>query len=421
MRLTISCLTAGLLVCFPITSLAVAAPLEDRSAAAEGGLGLCWFNLAGLGSCIDFDETCFEASPCDASTPCADGELCVRGTSCFSPLFGVCLLASGVDAACSNPKTLETGPEVCESILFHEDFAPPPQNGPDPPPTSSLHQMVASQVCGTGSSQLANDTCPSATFASSPLDVARYGIDGICGFYGDARNRVSATTPPIDISGCAGAQLDFDYRIAFQESAEWDRAFVTVTVDDGVPRVIATNQIGAAQAFTKSGMSCAGTVLPVGTLIQDNFWHHYRAGIGSGSSVRVEFWGEVYDEQNNSGEGFLYDDVRVDCGDLVFADGFEGANLLRWSSNTAPLPSYEIWAEGATCATYRTCAGPGVGCFALLTAENTMFCMNLTECTGACSSSAECPEGQMCILDDCCTAGSSCAPVTCDPEVPAPV
>ena len=395
----------------------------------EGG-GFCFADRNGLGQCADPSTPCFQLSECDAETPCPDGTFCAFQTACIeTTLPGVCVPAFA-DGGCSNPGSLETGHFPCEPVVFYEDFVPVLKAGSEaavPPP---LHQMTTSVACGEGF-LYADDTCTDNAGAPTPLDVARFGDPADCGVYASAGVRISASTGAIDISGCAGAELTFDYLFDLNQSARFDRGFVTVSIDGGLARVVATNQILGAQAFESSWGSCGGspdggTVLPVGSLVQDGQWHHYRAGIGSGSSATVTFYAETSDGVNNAGQGWLFDDLRVDCGVLVFDDGFEGANLLRWSFTTAPPLIVAVDNPGSCLEDpYFQCGGPESGCYNFTTAEGPTLCLSNFSCFIAepCfSGSGDCAANEVCVVDSCCEifgpegiGGGVCIPLQCDP------
>ena len=398
-------------------SLATPVPASDALVLERGigGSGVCATNLHGLGICQSEFQLCpGPGGACDATTPCADGLVCTVGSGCASALAGVCLVAF-TDGGCSNPGTAAGGYESCDPVLFHEDFKPLVAGAEGSPPPG-LHQMAVTAICGSGSSMFENESCAATVGASSPRETARWGVALNCAAYATADHRVVATTGEIDISGCAGAELDFDYLLALQQGGRQDRTFVTASVDGGLTEVIATNQVGTAQAFTTSELSCAGTVLPIGTLIQDGAWHHYRAGIGSGSSVEVAFWAETIDGVLNTGQGWFFDDVRIDCGIRVFGDGFEGANRLRWSSSIPPSPPVEVQEPGS-CGTYAYCAGPDADCGNFTSFEGPTYCLNDFYCLDAApcpGGSGDCPAGQVCVVDSCCGT-PRCTLATCDP------
>jgi len=396
----------------------------------------CYTKLNGMGICA-FDETAScgpfangsladaGLAECDAATPCADGSVCVVGSGCPTSLAGVCWPTPFQDGACANPGTTQTGFAPCEPVLFHEDFDDPPMltGGIFP----GLDKLSITGVCGGSSTFFKEDSCELNLFASSPLETAAWGIlPGGCTDYAGGDVRAVAATGPIDVSGCDSALLDFDYAIDFdsKDSPSYDRFFVTVREPfvvrqegPGVPyeRVLATNQRPGGQAFSVESMSCGGGVLPVGTLVQDGAWHHFRAALHEGPFLAIRFWVETADSKFNSGQGVLFDDVVVQCGDRIFNGGFEGANFLRWSETTAPPQPLEVYQSGA-CKDYVDCGGIGSGCLNFTTAEKTAYCINASPCekSAECASSSDCDAGSVCVVDSCC-GFSLCVPNRCDP------
>ena len=363
--------------------------------------GLCFTNVVGLGMC-GLDEFCGGLQECDAANPCPDGKFCALDTCCPSTLGGVCGTPIGDPAGCSNAATCGSY-ETCDFVLAHEDF-------------TGLGTL-SSTVCGAGSALFGEDACPDSDFAPSPLDHGRWGVGaGSCSSYASAQHRVVAAPPPVDTSSCARAVLDFDYLFDIDgfDGAGFDRGFVTVAVDGGDEKVVATNQWQGSQAFTFEGLSCAGGVVPIGNMIADGTWHHLRLALGDVDSVGLKFYGETADNLFNSGQGWFFDDLRVDCGDLIFADGFEGANLLNWADTTAPPIGFTVDPPGS-CGDWLPCNGPAERCWNVESAEGPAYCINDFSCVTSCTDSGDCAAGEFCAINTCC-GEPVCAPAGCDPD-----
>jgi hypothetical protein len=361
----------------------------------NGPAGFCFTNLAGLGICGG-DALCPNPSTasCDDANACPDGEVCMI-TCCPSNLTGICFPPTSADAGCSNPGTCGDL-SACSPVVFHEDF------------TGGLGKLSTGLVCGSGGSIFVEDSCADSTGASSPLDHARWGLGpASCGGYGSASHRYVASTSGVDVSGCDRAVLDFDYLFELEEDGNYDRGFVTVQLGGGAEKVVASNQ----PVFSSVFLSCAGAILPIGNLESDGEWHHYRAGVGDGSTVVVRFYGDTYDWQYNDRQGWLFDDVRIDCGELIYGNGFEGGNTLSWSTSTAPPPLITVDQAGA-CGTYLPCDGPAGNCVNFEIAEGTTYCLGDHDCNTGCTDSGDCPPDEFCIVNSCC-GGSVCAPATC--------
>ena len=383
---------------WPQTTTGAAAPAGVDAPAVTG---LCFTNVVGVGMC-GLDEFCGGLQECDAANPCPDGKFCAMDTCCPTTLGGVCSTPIGDNAGCSNPATCGSF-ETCAFVLEHEDF-------------TGLSGL-STTVCGSGGSMFVEDGCDDSDFAPSPLDHARWGLgEGSCASYASAGHRVYGGPGPVDVSSCDRTVLEFDYLVDIDpiDGAAYDRGFVTLAIDGGVERVLATNQTPGSQAFGFAGLSCAGGVLPFGNMIADGAWHHFRAGIGDGNSVNLRFYAETYDSLFNSGQGWFFDDVRIDCGDLIFANGFEGANLLTWSDTTAPALLI-LLEDAGSCGNYLPCDGPAGNCLNFKSAEGPTYCLNSTFCIVPCLDSTDCAAGEICIVDSCC-GDPVCAPAGCDPD-----
>ena len=397
------------------------------SALPEGlGGGGCFTNLQGLGICEPL-QICGGQQECDASTPCPDGTVCTVGTACKSVLPGLCFNAYP-DGGCSNPGIFTLGFVSCDPVIFHEDFGiikVGPEGGP-----GGLDKLAVSNICGSGGTLFKETACDLHDFASSPLEAARWGeTPSVCSSYASASHRVVASTGLVDVSKCARSRLDFDYALSLQENGQYDRAFVTLVSGNFTgpelitlyEPVLATNQNNAsAQAFTTAALSCAGAVLPVGKLIRDGAWHHFHAELGEDPQVQVKFYVETYDGMFNDGQGFFFDDVRIDCTDLIFDEGFEGGNFLPWSFTTAPpllVGVGHLVPQPGTCGTYKDCGGPGSGCLNIETAEGAVICIDHPDCEleTPCKGSGECAAGEVCAVNTCC--GDVCIPASCTPEL----
>jgi hypothetical protein len=383
-------------------------PPSDSFVIAGGLESACATNIVGLGMCI-LPVACEAAPECDAATPCGDGTFCAIDTCCPSALAGVCVPLAGVNAGCSNPGTC-TAFSACEPVVGHVDF-------------SGLTGL-STTVCGGGGALFVEDACAGSVFAPSPLDHGRWGVGAAsCDSYASAGHRVVGSPGPLDVSGCDRAVLDFDYLFHLDpvDGAAYDRGFVTVSTDGGPERVIAGNQWPGTPDIGFLSLSCAGGILPIGNLIADGGWHHFRAGVGDGDSVEIRLYAETSDGLFNSGQGWLFDDLRIDCGDLIFGNGFEGTNLLSWSATTALPPLVEVDVAGS-CLTYLSCSGPDGDCFNFATTEGETYCLPSVICEAAatCIASSDCAANEYCVTADNCCGEAICLPATCDGGEPAP-
>jgi hypothetical protein len=385
--------------------LLAGAQAPTHSASPAGSPGVCFQNLFGVGVC-GASELCETLQECDAAHPCPDGRICTPNTCCETSLAGVCSLPVSDDPGCGNPGTCGTL-AACEPILAHEDFS-----------GVSVDESV---VCGSGAQMFVEDSCPASPFTTSPLDHGRWGTaPGSCAAYAGASSRVR-TGPggALDISSCAGgATLEFDYLLDLQELGEFDRVFVTVQIDSGQELVVASNQPPGFQAFTSQSLSCAGGIVPMGRLVEDGTWRHFRHPLGPGGAATVWFYGEVYDSLFNDGQGWLFEDVRFECTDLVFENDFESGNLLPWSDTTAALPLVVVSPAGSCpgdVPNFKPCDGPEGNCLNFKTAEGPTLCLNVGFCFDTCTSSSDCATGEVCIVDTCC-GEPVCAPARCDPK-----
>jgi hypothetical protein len=74
-------------------------------------------------------------------------------------------------------------------------------------------------------------------------------------------------------------------------------------------------------------------------------------------------------------------------------------------------------ATGGTCAAFPACGPTGSGCICGTSSEGLFLCFTPRSCidAGACTTSADCPSGQLCLPNTCCgtpTCGLPCTALT---------
>lgn len=173
------------------------------------------------------------------------------------------------------------------AVIYSENF------------NSSLGSMTASGADGSADWNFQNGCGANGDGGHSIAGAARWGNNGSCGDFGGNGDSDNLDTPVIDTSSCtSGPTLSLNYFMQFQESCTWDRAIIQLSIDGG-----GFNNI-ASTASCGSGDGLAN----------DGVWHEYTslAALGA-SSVQLRFVGETGDGIANSGQGFLIDDLSVEC------------------------------------------------------------------------------------------------------------
>jgi len=169
--------------------------------------------------------------------------------------------------------------------------------------------FTATDLCGAGAEWYGTNACPSSNdVGHTPTAHARWGTNGNCFDYGAGMTQDALDSFPLDVSNCNSGEvlLRFNYLLGLEDDATSDRARVEVVVDGGPPQVVADSGAG--------GPSCTGNPSPgLGNLRNWSGWQHLDLVVPATTSFQVRFVGETDDGTDNAGEGFLVDDVIVQC------------------------------------------------------------------------------------------------------------
>jgi len=169
--------------------------------------------------------------------------------------------------------------------------------------------FTATDLCNGEAEWYGTNACPSSNdVGHTPSAHARWGTNGDCFDYGAGATQDALDSFVLDVSNCNSGEalVRFNYLLGFQDDATADRARVEVTVDGGSPEVLADNGAG--------GPSCSGLPSPgLGNLRNWSGWQHLDLTVPVTTSLQVRFVGETDDGTDNAGEGFLVDDVIVQC------------------------------------------------------------------------------------------------------------
>lgn len=173
--------------------------------------------------------------------------------------------------------------------------------------------FTATDLCGGEAEWHDRNSCPSSDdIGHSTSAHARWGTpaasDPSCEDYGAGATQDAMESTPFDVSNCNSGEviLQFDYLLGFEDDSTKDRARVEVIADGGAPVVVADNGPGDAV--------CSGEASPgIGNLLPWSGWQHLEVIHPATSTFAVSFIGETEDGTGNFGEGFLIDDVTIQC------------------------------------------------------------------------------------------------------------
>lgn len=172
-----------------------------------------------------------------------------------------------------------------------------------------LVNFTPADLCNGNAEWHGTGACPSSDdIGHTPSAHARWGTLGDCFDYGAGSTQDSLDSVAVDVSNCNSGEvlLRFNYLLGLEDDASLDRARVEVVADGGAPQVVADNGAG--------GPTCAGAASPgLGNLRNWSGWQHLDLTVPATSTFQVRFVGETDDGTANSGEGFLVDDVNIQC------------------------------------------------------------------------------------------------------------
>ena len=166
--------------------------------------------------------------------------------------------------------------------------------------------------CGGEAGWYGTNACPSSADIGHDVAAhARWGTNDPaedCFDYGAGKTQDSLDSIVLDVSNCNSGEviLRFNYLLGFEEDHTNDRARVEVVADGGAPEVVADNGAG--------GPACSGEASPgLRNLRNWSGWQHIEITHSATSTFAVSFYGETDNGTANAGEGFLIDDVNVQC------------------------------------------------------------------------------------------------------------
>ena len=202
-----------------------------------------------------------------------------------------------------------------------------------------LVNFTPADLCNGNAEWYGTNACPSSDdIGHTPSAHARWGTAGDCFDYGAGATQDSLDSVAVDVSNCNSGEvlLRFNYLLGFEDDASLDRARVEVVADGGAPLVVADNGAG--------GPTCSGPASPgLGNLRNWSGWQHLDLTVPATSTFQVRFVGETDDGSANAGEGFLVDDVDIQC--LCPLDYAVTPEVLPHATVNAPY-SVTIGAEG---------------------------------------------------------------------------
>jgi hypothetical protein len=164
-----------------------------------------------------------------------------------------------------------------------------------------------------------DNTCPATGLAGHSASGTAHWINPTtCLDYGTGGSTDVIQSPRVEIPDCTtpgGVRVGFNYFLDYQEGASCDRARVEATVDGGDPVVYADNGLPGLCDFGRPEGNGAENV-GLDNLLNDATWRHHEFIVPDalpGTFLQLTFVGETSDGILNSGEGFLVDDVTMEC------------------------------------------------------------------------------------------------------------
>ena len=310
---------------------------------------------------------------------------------------------------------------------------------------------------GTGNLWHASGSCASLQAGHTTPGTLYFGLSSTCNFQTSPATRVlgTITSPPIVVQDTSVVKLRFNYFLETESSSTYDKATVSVSVNDGAFSIVASNgsQGGSPLVDPTTATVWQAAEVDISSLF----------GGQPSASVRLRFGFDSVDSAINSHDGFLVDDVQlrafagtctldVECDDGAYCTGVEtcqggtcaagtpvacsdGVSCTTDSCDEATdscqsQPNNGLCSDGSLCNGVETC-NPVSGC----QPGTPLDCNDGNACTtdgcnpasGCTHGAVTCNDGNACTTDSCnpatgcqtaplaCNDGNACTTDSCDP------